>query len=90
MTHEDGVVGVSPFVDIIKREQQRFLTRLLIYEIALLHIGANEFIAPPSVVFVLRNDLVIVGTAIVEFFESEKFLLCLHRESEEGRVESEE
>ena len=79
VAHIFHIIAPCPSVDIIKGEEQVFLSCLGIDEVAFFHIGIHQFLSPPGEIHVLRLHLVVVVAAKVQVFQREKFILCTHR-----------
>ena len=76
------VVALEPCVHFVQREKNGLLARLLVDEIAFFHIRPHQFVAPPGQPFVLRLQVAVVVTSIVEVFQRKQlFLLSSHRQA---------
>ena len=62
-------VAVSPAVDVVESEEQLLLTRPDVNEVAFLHIGLHELVAPPCQPHVLGLQVTVVRTTEVEVFQ---------------------
>ena len=69
MSHVLLVVALCPGVDIVKGEEQVFLTRFGIDEITLLHIGIYQFLSPPGEKHILGLHTVVVIASVVQVFQ---------------------
>ena len=70
----------QPLVDLGNGEEGGLFARLLVHEVALLHVEAHEMVAPPGEPAVLGHHVAVVGAAKVEVFQCKLFqfhsLLC--------------
>ena len=65
VSHLFCIVALSPFVNLVEGEEQCLLARLLVNQIALLYVGANQLVAPSRQPFILRLQVAVVVTTEV-------------------------